>query len=375
MGPSSFSFNSGDGRCDHCQGLGYERVEMQFLSDVFVPCPVCEGRRFKAEVLAVEWNGASVADVLEMSVTEALRALRGLRADPPAGSRRSSSVGLGYLALGQPLNTLSGGESQRLKLVRYLGSLPGEAGALLLLDEPTTGLHRHDIGRLLERPAGPRRPGPQPRRDRAQPRRAQGRRLDHRGRAGGRGGGRAGSSPRGRPRRSRARASPRPPSCGRPSRAGRGPPCQGPAAAAGRGAAAGRRRLDRGCRRPREQPEEPVRLHSPAPAHRRHRRLGLRKVDPGVRHHLRRGPAPVHGVDVALRPAVRRADAAAGARPADRHPARGRDRAARDARLAQVHRRHDHRGGPVPAPPLRAHRRPAPSRHRPARHAALAPAR
>ena len=79
---SSFSFNSGDGRCDHCQGLGYERVEMQFLSDVFVPCPVCEGRRFKPEVLAIEWNGTSVADLLEMSVTDALRLFAGLRADP-----------------------------------------------------------------------------------------------------------------------------------------------------------------------------------------------------------------------------------------------------------------------------------------------------
>jgi excinuclease ABC subunit A len=149
MGPSSFSFNSGDGRCDHCQGLGYERVEMQFLSDVFVPCPVCEGRRFKAEVLAVEWNGSSVADVLEMSVEEALGAFAG-SAQIRSRLAPLTAVGLGYLALGQPLNTLSGGESQRLKLVRYLGSLPGESGALLLLDEPTTGLHRHDIGRLLE---------------------------------------------------------------------------------------------------------------------------------------------------------------------------------------------------------------------------------
>jgi len=148
LGPSSFSFNSGDGRCDHCQGLGYERVEMQFLSDVFVPCPVCEGRRFKPEVLAIEWKGTTVAGILQMSVAEAIV----LFADAaPIRHRLSSleSVGLGYLALGQPLNTLSGGESQRLKLVRYLGALPGEAGALLLLDEPTTGLHRHDVGRLL----------------------------------------------------------------------------------------------------------------------------------------------------------------------------------------------------------------------------------
>ncbi|HEY5228068.1 MAG TPA: excinuclease ABC subunit A, partial [Opitutaceae bacterium] len=148
MGPSSFSFNSGDGRCDHCLGLGYERVEMQFLSDVFVPCPVCEGRRFKPEVLAIEWNGTTVAGILEMSVTQAMA----LFADSAKIRHRLSaleSVGLGYLSLGQPLNTLSGGESQRLKLVRYLETLSGETGALLLLDEPTTGLHRHDVGRLL----------------------------------------------------------------------------------------------------------------------------------------------------------------------------------------------------------------------------------
>ncbi len=154
---SSFSFNSGDGRCDHCQGLGYERVEMQFLSDVFVPCPVCESRRFKPEVLAIRWNDRSVADLLNTSVSDALA----LFADHPEIRTRLSSlesVGLGYLTLGQPLNTLSGGESQRLKLVRYLGTYtsPGSAEiqlgtprALLLLDEPTTGLHRHDVKRLL----------------------------------------------------------------------------------------------------------------------------------------------------------------------------------------------------------------------------------
>jgi excinuclease ABC subunit A len=162
--PSSFSFNSGDGRCDHCQGLGYERVEMQFLSDVFVPCPVCEGRRFKPEVLAITWNDRSVADLLATSIDDALA----LFSDHAAiRSRLASlqSVGLGYLTLGQPLNTLSGGESQRLKLVRYLSGFTGETpsaknaksaeaanvpqGALLLLDEPTTGLHRHDVKRLL----------------------------------------------------------------------------------------------------------------------------------------------------------------------------------------------------------------------------------
>ena len=158
---SSFSFNSGEGRCDHCLGLGYERVEMQFLSDVFVPCPVCDSRRFKPEVLAIAWNGRSVADLLATSVSDALP----LFADHPAIHARLSSldaVGLGYLTLGQPLNTLSGGESQRLKLIRYLSGFtaaPTPAAnrdpqaargpALLLLDEPTTGLHRHDVKRLL----------------------------------------------------------------------------------------------------------------------------------------------------------------------------------------------------------------------------------
>ncbi|HWA07964.1 MAG TPA: excinuclease ABC subunit UvrA, partial [Opitutaceae bacterium] len=151
---SSFSFNSGEGRCDHCQGLGYERVEMQFLSDVFVPCPVCETRRFKPEVLAIRWEGRSVADLLATSVTDAL-AVFASQPEIQERLRPLEAVGLGYLTLGQPLNTLSGGESQRLKLVRYLsaftggGDAPAPAGALLLLDEPTTGLHRHDVKRLL----------------------------------------------------------------------------------------------------------------------------------------------------------------------------------------------------------------------------------
>jgi excinuclease ABC subunit A len=157
---SSFSFNAGDGRCGHCLGLGYERVEMQFLSDVFVPCPVCEGRRFVPEVLAISWRDRSVADILATSVDDALA----LFGDEPAIQRRLAplaQVGLGYLTLGQPLNTLSGGEAQRLKLVQYLSDFtappqPSDlrsqipAGALLLLDEPTTGLHRHDVKRLLE---------------------------------------------------------------------------------------------------------------------------------------------------------------------------------------------------------------------------------
>ena len=142
---------------------------MQFLSDVFVPCPVCDGSRFKPEVLAITWNGKTVADLLATGVSDALP----LFADHQKIQQRLAAlaeVGLGYLTLGQPLNTLSGGEAQRLKLVKYLGSQftvhgsPAQsdnnrepttvnrelqAKALLLLDEPTTGLHRHDVKRLL----------------------------------------------------------------------------------------------------------------------------------------------------------------------------------------------------------------------------------
>ncbi|MDF9827624.1 excinuclease ABC subunit A [Ereboglobus sp. PH5-10] len=161
---SSFSFNSGDGRCDHCNGLGSERVEMQFLSDVYVPCPICEGRRFKPEVLAITWRDRSIHDLLNTSIDDAIA----LFVDHPQITTRLAplaQVGLGYLTLGQPLNTLSGGESQRLKLVRHLSGTNSNAtatsseisnlkseipkGALLLLDEPTTGLHRHDVKRLL----------------------------------------------------------------------------------------------------------------------------------------------------------------------------------------------------------------------------------
>ncbi len=150
---SSFSFNTGEGRCPHCLGLGAERVDMQFLSDVFVPCPVCEGRRFTPEVLAIQWQGRSVADLLNTTVSDAL----GFFTEQPEIHDRLSplaEVGLGYLTLGQPLNTLSGGEAQRLKLVRYLGGKTNsnankDTTSLLLLDEPTTGLHRHDVKRLL----------------------------------------------------------------------------------------------------------------------------------------------------------------------------------------------------------------------------------
>ncbi|MFP6886893.1 MAG: excinuclease ABC subunit A, partial [Opitutales bacterium] len=146
---SDFSFNSGTGRCEQCQGLGYERVEMQFLADVYAPCPACEGCRFKDEILAIRLDGLNITQVLELSVSEAVERFDRI---PRASNnlRVLEEVGLGYLPLGQPLNTLSGGEAQRLKLVKYLGSLGSEdKPSLLLLDEPTTGLHRHDVAVLL----------------------------------------------------------------------------------------------------------------------------------------------------------------------------------------------------------------------------------
>ncbi len=155
---SSFSFNAGDGRCEHCKGLGYEKVEMQFLSDVYVPCPHCDGKRFKRELEEIKFQNHSISEILNLTIDQALRIFQEY---PKIYDRLSSlqEVGLGYLKMGQPLNTLSGGESQRLKLVKYLSdtgrkkvslsSDSGSASSLILLDEPTTGLHMHDIKRLL----------------------------------------------------------------------------------------------------------------------------------------------------------------------------------------------------------------------------------
>ncbi len=150
LGASSFSFNGGDGRCEQCRGLGYERVEMQFVADVFVTCPLCDGRRFKLEVLEISYKERTITDVLGLTASEAATFFD----DQPSIRNRLKvldEVGLGYLTLGQPLNTLSGGESQRLKLVRYVSRMEDPAKpSLLLLDEPTTGLHRHDVKCLIK---------------------------------------------------------------------------------------------------------------------------------------------------------------------------------------------------------------------------------
>ena len=144
--PGTFSFNVSGGRCEECQGEGFEKIEMQFLSDVYLTCPVCGGRRFKAEVLEVVYQGKSINNVLEMTIQQAMEFFRAY----PAITNPLSplvKVGLGYLRLGQPLNTLSAGEAQRLKLARHIGQ--GKAGTLFIFDEPTTGLHFADIRQLL----------------------------------------------------------------------------------------------------------------------------------------------------------------------------------------------------------------------------------
>jgi excinuclease ABC subunit A len=144
---SHFSFNVPGGRCEACEGEGEVKVEMQFLADVFVPCDQCEGKRFKPQVLEVKYRGRGVDQVLDMTVREALTFF----ANSPKVLRRLQvldEIGLGYLRLGQPATTLSGGEAQRIKIAAHLSTNTGDR-VLYILDEPTTGLHFDDIAKLL----------------------------------------------------------------------------------------------------------------------------------------------------------------------------------------------------------------------------------
>lgn len=159
--PGTFSFNSGDGRCPTCGGTGFEHVEMQFLSDVYLRCPDCDGKRFRPEILEVRvehlGRSASIDEVLDMTVREALNFFAGLR-DVQYGLSPLADVGLEYVKLGQPVPTLSGGEAQRLKLAGHLATAArsgissarvAKKGSLFLFDEPTTGLHFDDVARLM----------------------------------------------------------------------------------------------------------------------------------------------------------------------------------------------------------------------------------
>jgi excinuclease ABC subunit A len=144
---SHFSFNVPGGRCEACEGEGVVKVEMQFLADVFVPCEVCEGKRFKSQVLEVKYRGRDIDQVLDMTVREALTFF----STSPKVLRRLQvldEIGLGYLRLGQPATTLSGGEAQRIKIAAHLSTQTGDR-VLYILDEPTTGLHFDDIAKLL----------------------------------------------------------------------------------------------------------------------------------------------------------------------------------------------------------------------------------
>jgi excinuclease ABC subunit A len=181
LNSSAFSFNSSQGQCERCRGAGFEKIEMQFLSDVYIRCPDCDGRRYRPHILEIKLGAGSagqlswsIADLLDATVDEAIQFLDAFAESRPA--RRASQnlrllqeTGLGYLKLGQPINTLSGGESQRLKLVKHLADSlflesPRQTGKadlnpsksaraprmLFLFDEPTTGLHFDDVRILLK---------------------------------------------------------------------------------------------------------------------------------------------------------------------------------------------------------------------------------
>ena len=147
--PSNFSFNVEGGRCETCEGEGEIKVEMQFMADIFLDCESCHGKRFKQETLEVEYNGKSIADVLDMTIEDALEFFRDKKGIYDK-ILPLNDVGLGYVKLGQSSNSLSGGEAQRVKLASFLGKNSAEGNILFIFDEPTTGLHFHDISKLLK---------------------------------------------------------------------------------------------------------------------------------------------------------------------------------------------------------------------------------
>ena len=147
-GAGRFSFNVRGGRCEACTGDGLVKIEMHFLPDVYVPCEVCGGKRYNRETLEVRYKGKNIYEVLDMTVEEALSFFENL----PRIARKIQTlydVGLGYIKLGQPSTTLSGGEAQRVKLATYL-SRRSTGNTIYLLDEPTTGLHIADIHKLID---------------------------------------------------------------------------------------------------------------------------------------------------------------------------------------------------------------------------------
>ncbi len=146
--PGRFSFNVKGGRCEACEGDGLIKVEMHFLPDVYVTCEVCNGKRYNRETLDIRYKGKNIADVLDMTVTEAMAFFENI---PPIKEKLGTlyEVGLGYIKLGQSATTLSGGEAQRIKLAKEL-SKRATGRTIYILDEPTTGLHFADIQKLLD---------------------------------------------------------------------------------------------------------------------------------------------------------------------------------------------------------------------------------
>jgi excinuclease ABC subunit A len=153
--PGFFSFNIPGGRCDNCEGEGQIKVEMQFMADIYLTCDECHGKRFKDEVLDIKFHGKSITDILEMTIQQAHGFFDGIEKKTSTIKKileklePLEEVGLGYLRLGQPSNTLSGGEAQRIKLAYFLSKGINEGKTMFIFDEPTTGLHIHDISKLL----------------------------------------------------------------------------------------------------------------------------------------------------------------------------------------------------------------------------------
>src|SRR4029077_16380927 len=387
--PGTFSFNSGNGRCPTCSGNGFEHVEMQFLSDVYLRCPDCDGKRYREEVLDIRREGAdgrrlNIAEVLNLTVTEA-RAFFADTAEVAARLAPLADVGLEYLKLGQPVPTLSGGEAQRLKLAGHLaeaGSVLSSIthrGKLFLFDEPTTGLHFEDVAKLLRAfrkllVAGHSLLVIEHNLDVIQ---AADWIIDL-GPEGGERGGQIVCT--GTPQQVCATAhsftgqalaayqqalTPAAPPPRLPQ--ARAPPPAGAAAGgAAPGAAAGRRAARRLRRRPRPpsprgrhpqgartQPEEHRRRDPARPLHGHHRGVRLGQVNARLRHTLQRGPAPLPRIPQRLCPAVRAAGRAPGRGRDLRHPANGRDRAAHQPRGPQEHGGDPHRDLSLPAPAVR----------------------
>ena len=147
-GPGRFSFNVKGGRCENCEGDGIIKIEMHFLPDVYVPCEVCGGKRYNRETLEVKYKGHSISDILQMTVEDAFKEFEAI----PALNRKLGTicdVGLGYIRMGQPATTLSGGEAQRVKLATELAKR-STGHTLYILDEPSVGLHMADVKILIE---------------------------------------------------------------------------------------------------------------------------------------------------------------------------------------------------------------------------------